>query len=508
MTTFADLKEFFATQDFNMIITADAETRVHSKVDDKIIAKTAAGGVSVALEPIAKASHAVFVGRGKTPEDKQVVDISNKLKIKVNEDEYTLKRVFLSEEETDKYYNGFANQTIWPLCHVAFERPIFNKDWYDGYKRVNKKYADSIKEEIKGKTFIWINDYQLILVPGFLGKPKNTTVALFWHIPWPTWEIFRILPVKKELLESMLMCDFLAFHRGYHVRNFLRTVERELEARTDEETGKVYYKDCVTTVKNLPMGIDSDVIKSLLDDKQEESLLTKVARNILGLQEEKNPEAISKFDKFFENHKVILGVDRLDYTKGLKLRMTAIDQFLRKNPDYIGRMVYLGITAPTREKIPSYQLLKKEVFQLAAEINKKYAVHDWKPIHLIHKTFSREDLLNFYKKAHLCLVTPLDDGMNLVSKEFVIASSYSPDPGMLVLSQFAGSAIDLTYALIVNPYDIDKMAEAIKKGLEMRIKEKHERIKNMVEIMDEKNVYEWAKEFTRSAQLATRENRL
>jgi trehalose-6-phosphate synthase len=231
-----------------------------------------------------------------------------------------------------------------------------------------------------------------------------------------------------------------------------------------------------------------------------------VVKKVLGIrgkEEIKN----GKVGEYFRRYKVILGVDRLDYTKGLRLRLLALDKFFADNPGYRGKVVYLGILAPSRLKIPRYKLLEKEVRDLASKINLKYQTVSWKPINLIFDVFPREDILNFYKNADLCIVTPRDDGMNLVSKEFVLASSFAKDPGMLVLSQFAGSSIDLTASLIVNPYDIEEVARAIKKGLEMKREEKIERIKNMAEILEEKNVYEWAREFVRSAEIAASENR-
>ena len=499
--TFKNLKDFLTSQDFQLITVADAETRVHSKKNEKIIETVRAGGVSIALEPVARASQGIYIGRGKTEEDRQVVDGNGKIVLESSKGSYVLKRIFFSPEELESYYNGFSNQTLWPLCHVAFEHPEFKKDWFQGYKKVNQKFAEAIKQEIKGKVFVWVHDYQLALVPKYLERQKDMIVAMFWHIPWPTWEVFRILPYKREILESMLACDFLSFHRGYHVRNFLRTVERELGVRIDEETSKVYFNKHVVTVKNLPLGVDTDVVKSLVEPEKKEPL-HRVVKNFIisGIQGQKDASSQSLFKK----HKVILGVDRLDYTKGLRNRLLALDRFLEKNKHYVGKIVYLGILAPSRESIPSYQALKNTVKELADQINLKYTKNNWQPIHMIYEVLSRKDIINFLKKANLCLVTPLDDGMNLVSKEFVIASSFSENPGMLVLSQFAGSAIDLTSALIVNPYDIDQVADSIKEGLEMAKKERKRRIDDMMETLEEKNVYQWAYEFVRSAQVAAR----
>lgn len=503
MVTYEDMKEFFEKKDFKLIIAADAEPRIHESVGGKIIEKAPAGGVSVAFDPIARASHALYIARGKTEEDKLVVDKTGKVDI-AEDDYYQIKRIFLSDEEFNGYYNGFSNQTLWPLCHVTFEQPLFSKEWFEAYRQVNIKFAESIKKEIKGKTFIWVNDYQLALVPHYLNRPRNTIVAMFWHIPWPTWEVFRILPQKKEILEGILACDYIAFHRGYQARNFLKTVERELEARIDAETGRVYHKNHVTTVKNLPMGIDVDVIHELVEQmrEKERTVISRMVRKVL---KPKEPE--TEIDALFSQYKVLLGVDRLDYTKGLSIRLDAIDRFFEENVKYRGKVIHLAIVAPSREKIPSYMELKKRVKQRVEEINKKYGKNGWVPIHLVSKTFPRSELLSFYKKAEVCLVTPRDDGMNLVSKEFVLAASSAEDPGMLVLSQFAGSAIDLRSALIVNPYDTEELARAIQIALEMPKSEKKSRMKTMVDALDDKNIYEWGIDFLRSAEIEARENR-
>ncbi len=497
MTNYQDLKNFFKSQNLKVIIAADAETRVAKNEGGKIIQVIPAGGVAVAFDPISKASNATYIGRGRNSEDKALLDSRGKIAIENLEGRYFLKKVFLSEKELNGYYYGFSNQTLWPLCHVSFERPEFEDEWYEDFKKVNQGFAKAIREEIKGKTFVWVNDYQLSLVPKYLGRQKDTIIGMFWHIPWPTWEIFRILPQKKEILESLLSCNFIAFHRGYQVRNFLETVEREFEARIDQETNKVYYNKHITTVKNLPMGIDTDTIKSILEDRGEETFFRKMVKKVIHSD---IVNSINKpFGTLFRKQKVILGVDRLDYTKGLRLRLLALDKFFEKNKSYIGKVTYLGILAPSREAIPAYKTLKSEIELLERTINKKYARDNWKPIKIIYEVFPRDKIMDLYRNAKLCLVTPLDDGMNIVSKEFVIAASYSSDPGMLVLSQFAGSSIDLTESLIINPYNVEEVAEAIKKGLEMNKKEKIRRIKAMKEILEERNVYEWAKEFVRSA---------
>lgn len=510
MTSYYDLRDYYQQQGYKVIIAADGETKMNIRKDDQVVQQNVHGGVASSFDILAQASNATYIARARTPDDKEGVDKKGKVQINGVEDSYTLKRIFLNEKEVDDYYFGFSNQTLWPLCHVAFQKPLFNKEWYEGYKAVNQKFAKAIREEISGKTFVWIHDYQLALVPLYLGRHKDVVTSFFWHIPWPTWEIFRILPVKKDILWSLLSCDFLAFHRGYQAKNFMNTVQRELAVMVDDEKRLIHFDKNTTAVRNLPLGIDVDVIKNIVAPPLQESFLLKKLRDMVGgeksteetLQEEENEIA-----NFFQHYKVILGVDRLDYTKGVPLRLRAIEAFFDKYPSYKEKVVYIGIMSPSRDRIPSYKNLKEEIDAETIRINTKLATKSWKPINLIHQSFSREDVMNLYKKSQLCLVTPLDDGMNLVSKEFIIAQSFSKDPGMLVLSQFAGSAIDLGAALIVNPYDVDQVAENIKNGLEMSTKEKAKRAQEMVENMDQRNIYAWAEEFFREAFAASRENR-
>lgn len=494
MTNFKDLQEYFEEQNFKTIIAADAETITHRRTHrGELGTGMAAGGVSTAFDPIARASKATYVARAKTEEDKEVLDKRGIFKVITPDGNYSLKRLFISNEELEQYYYGFSNQTLWPLCHVSFVSPKFDDSWFEGFRRVNEKFARAIKDELAPNTFIWVNDYQLCLVPKFLDKPKGATVGLFWHIPWPTWETFRILPQKKEILESLLYCDFIAFHRNYQATNFMTTVRRELEARIDEEKRQIYYKGRVTTVTNLPMGIDTDVVKSLVIP-HDYSRMGRVVRNILGIDAKEE-----KLNSLFDKYKVILGVDRLDYTKGLLLRLQALEKFFQNNKKYLGKVIYLGIIAPSREQIESYKNVEKEVKIMADKINAKYGNKDYQPIHLVYHILKREEVINLYQGASVCLVTPRDDGMNLVSKEFVAASSVTDNPGMLVLSEFAGSAIDLSSALIVNPYDYKQVAEAIKEALEMKKEEKVRRIRAMTKNLDENNVYEWAINFVKNA---------
>jgi trehalose 6-phosphate synthase len=511
MTSVQELRDFFTDLNYHLVIAADGETRTHHTDDQgNIVAQTPAGGVSVAFDLLCQAAGATYIGRARSPEDGNVTDPNGCVQIDGDEGQYFLKRIFLSPEEEEGYYSGYSNQTLWPLCHTAFQRPIFHPDWYSEYERVNRRFAKSIADEIGGSTFIWVNDYQLALVPGMLTRRDDTVVGMFWHIPWPTWEVFRILPQKREILTSMLACDFLAFHRRYQARNFLNAVERELGARIDLETSTVHHDGRITRVTNLPMGIDVDVIRARLTPPESESVLVQILSaigigngNTNGNLDHDDDEELTALA---ERYTLLLGVDRLDYTKGIPERLEGIDRFFEQHPEYRGKVVYVGIMSPTRDAVPAYQDLRTQVETRAKEINARWAQGDWRPLRMRFNGAARENVMDLYRRARVCLVTPLDDGMNLVSKEFVVAASLSDDPGMLVLSQWAGSAIDLTAALLVNPYDPDSLSAAIKMGLEMPADERRRRIGSMVELLEERNVYEWAMSFIRQAVNTVREH--
>ena len=509
--TYQELQKFIFEQGYKVIIVADGQTRTHEQEGEQLILKTPAGGVSVGFDILAQASGATYIARGRSLSDRKGMGGESTIPIVTQQGRYNLKRLFFSERDVEDYYFGFSNQTLWPLCHAAFEQPVFHNGWYEGYKKVNKAFAKAVMEEVnpREKTFIWINDYQLALVPTYLPKNPNMIIGFFWHIPWPTWEVFRILPQKRDILWSLLSCDYLAFHRRYQGDNFLHTVDHELEARIDRETNTVHFDKNNLSVDSLPMGIDTDVVRNVTSGEEEASFL-QTLRSVFQLENPTEKTIEKKKDplsQIFEKYNVILGIDRLDYTKGLLHRLHAIDLFFDMYPQYKNKVVYMGIMSPSREQIPSYRLLRREIEALAKRINQKHAINGWRPLRLIYQSYTREDVINLYKRASVCLITPLDDGMNLVSKEFVIAASMAQKPGVLVLSQLAGSAIDLHESLLVNPYDTEEVSRAINIGLVMADKEKLDRIEQMATQLEEHNIYEWAATFMQRALAAAARNR-
>lgn len=509
-----DIGSYIQDLGYRVIIAADGETRTHERQGGRVVEQTPAGGVSVAFDVLCQATDAIYIARGRTDEDRAVVDRDGAVRVAGPRGSYTLKRLFFTPGEEEAYYTGYANQTLWPLCHAAFVRPIFDRCWFQGYEEVNRRFAGSINAEMADKTFVWVNDYHLALAPQFIERRPGTVVGMFWHIPWPTWEIFRILPNKGEILAAMMRCDYIAFHRRYQARNFLNALEQELGVRIDEETNTVYADGQSVRVDGLPMGIDVDVIRQAVGPEERPPSIVDTVRSTFSAffpapEPDPAPPAPGGpiMSTLTARYRILLGVDRLDYTKGIPERLRGIDRFFELYPERRERVVYIGVMSPTRDTVPAYQALRHEVEELAKAINAKYRTGGWQPLHMIYNGFTREDVMDLYQQAAACLVTPVDDGMNLVSKEFVVAASLSDDPGMLVLSQFAGSASDLNASLLVNPYDTDALALAIHMALEMAPEERRQRIELMVSLLEENNVYEWAGSFVRNTVTAAREQR-
>ena len=464
-------------KDFLFIVVSNREPYSHVHSGQKIKCVKAIGGVAITLDYIMQATKGTWVAFGSGDADKETSNEKGEVRVPPKNPCYTLKRVWLNKKEIDLYYHGFSNSTLWPLCHIAYERPNFNEKEWECYRKVNEKFAKTILEKVGNKkAFIWIQDYHFALLAKFLKeKNPNLIIAQFWHIPWSAAEIFRICPWKKEILEGLLSNDLLGFHLNYYSKNFFDSVTKELEAKIDYESFKVSCKDHQTIVKSFPISVDYESIASISNrSRVKQETLTK--------------KYISSKYKY-----LCLSVERADYTKGTIERLQAIDMFLEKYPEYQKKFVYLGITSQSRIHIPAYQNLLKKINDLAEQINWKYYSNSWYPIILTNDVFEAKELVPFYKNADICMVTSLDDGMNIVAKEFIAAADSKK--GMLILSQFTGTARELTESIIVNPYDIEQMADAIKTAIEMPIKKRKEKMDKMKEIVKQKNIYRWASKF-------------
>jgi trehalose 6-phosphate synthase len=432
-----------------------------------------ASGVVAAIDPILRSCGGTWVAHGSGNADRKFVNSKNKLGVPPEDNRYILKRVWLSKEEEDGYYYGFSNEGLWPLCHITHTRPIFRETDWQTYKAVNRKFADAITEELPANNpFVFIQDYHFTLLSKMIKEKRpDAKIALFWHIPWPNPEVFAICPYQKEILEGILGCDLLGFHVQFHCNNFLDTVNRLLESRVDTERFSVTRNEKETLIRSFPISIDTSLYKDIVNTESDK------IRNI-----------VSEYE--LEDKIIAVGVDRIDYTKGISERILAVDRFLEKNPKYIGKFVFIQLAAPSRTHIKRYHDLMGEIDELVERKNWKYAESGWKPIIYLKQYFSPEEIRPFYAIADLCIVSSLHDGMNLVAKEYV--ASKEDMKGALILSQFTGAARELTDALLINPYSIEEFADSIKTAIEMPPLEKQKRMENMRKIVTENNVYRWA----------------
>lgn len=432
-----------------------------------------ASGVVTAIDPIMRACGGTWVAHGSGNADRRFVNSRNKLGVPPGDERYILKRVWLTKEEEEGYYYGFANEGLWPLCHVTHTRPIFREVDWRMYRKVNERFAESLLEELpENNPFVFIQDYHFTLLPQMIKEKRpDATIALFWHIPWPNPEVFSICPYQEEILEGMLGCDLIGFHVQNNCNNFLDTANRLMESRVDTEKFSVVRSGRETLVRAFPISVDGSVFGT-----PTESVLKKKAR----IREDLN----------LDGKIIAVSVERIDYTKGIIERIMAIDRFLEKYPEYKKRFVFIQIAAPSRTHIKRYHDLMGEIDELIERKNWKYADGDWSPIIYFKRQFTHEEISPYYQLADLCIVSSLHDGMNLVAKEFIAAKEDLS--GILLLSRFTGAARELTDAVQINPYAIEEFAESIKEAIEMPAEEKRRRMARMREIISKNNVYFWA----------------
>jgi len=473
------LKEQVRTllQERPLFVISNREPYMHKKQGKKIECLVPASGLVTALEPVLKACGGTWIAHGGSDADREVVDVQNKIRVPPEEPQYVLKRVWLTKEEEKGYYYGFSNEGLWPLCHIAHTRPSFREEDWGYYQTVNKKFARATLEELEDveEPLILIQDYHFALLPRLIKEDRpDARVALFWHIPWPNPESFSICPWQRELLHGMLGADLIGFHIQFHCNNFLDTIDRALESRIDWEHFSVERKGQTTLVKPFPISI-------AFPDQSNASTASHVTKP--------NKESLLK-DLGVKGKHLGVGVDRIDYTKGILERFKAIERFLEKYPVYQGEFTFVELGAPSRTHIKEYHDLIAAVEVEVDRINWRFKAKEWQPIVFLKKHHSHEEIRPFYETADLCMVTSLHDGMNLVAKEYI--SARDDESGVLILSQFTGASRELRDALIVNPYDIEEMAEAIRTALEMDPEEQKARMRSMRETLKNRNIYHWA----------------
>ncbi len=458
-----------------LMVVSNREPYVHKKTGNTINAEKPAGGLTAALDSVLKASGGVWIAWGSGSGDRNVVDDRCRVPVPPSAPSYTLKRVWLGQNEVDNYYTGYSNRVLWPLSHLTLDRVYYRKQYWDYYRRVNQKFADAIIEETGPDTAVWVHDYHLCLVPLFVRQAlPSATIGHFWHIPWPDWGTFRILPQAKEILEGLLANDLIGFQIPLFVQNFMSCAKESLNADIDYESQSVLYNGHRTLLKPFPISVDFDSF------------------SLMALS--KKPHTIQHLKKQLgiKGGYTGIGVDRLEYTKALLKRLQAIDLFFEKYLSFRKRFTFVQIAVPTRLSEP-YISYKKSVEELINRINDKYASGAWQPIVYITTKIEHKDLALYYRIADVAIISSVYDGMNLVAKEYI--ASQVDESGVIILSEFAGASEELVGALLLNPYDIETFAESIKRALLMPVEEKRSRMRALREQVKDNNLKKWTDGF-------------
>jgi trehalose 6-phosphate synthase len=462
-------------QDSPLFVVANREPYMHVLGESGVSVLVPASGLVTAMEPVLLACEGTWIAHGSGNADRTVTDEHDRVRVPPDHPRYTLRRVWLTSQEEKGYYQGLANEGLWPLCHIAHTRPTFRPDDWRQYQVVNQKFADAVLEEMElaHQPAVLVQDYHFALLPRLLKmKRPDARVAIFWHIPWPNAEAFGICPWQSELLDGLLGADLIGFHTQSHCNNFLETVERCLEARVEWERFAVIRNGHTTEVRPFPIsvaGVECAPDETPLEPSERAQLRRELGADVLFLG---------------------VGVDRVDYTKGLIERFRGIESFLERYDAFVEQFTFVQIAAPSRTDIDRYAEFLHSVEAEAERINRRFQRHSWKPIVLLVRHHSHEEITRYYRAADFCLITSLHDGMNLVAKEFV--ASRTDEDGVLILSTFAGASRELSDALIVNPYDIDALADAIHLAIEMSPRERGSRMRRMRQVVAEHNVYRWA----------------
>lgn len=460
-----------------LVVVSNREPYSHHHRDGGVVAVRNAGGLTVALDAVMQALGGSWVAHGSGDADRDVVDARDRIACPPERPSYSLRRVWLSPEDHTRYYSGFANSALWPLCHVVYVRPRFRLDDWECYRDVNRRFAEAVLEEVGDQpALVFLQDYHLALAAREIrARRPDLQLAMFWHIPWPNPEIFRVLPWKHEILEGMLANDLIGFHIRRHATNFLDSVAETLEARVDFERLAVDRGGRRTWVHPFPISVDAEAI-AVLAETGETRRAAEDLRERLGLK----------------GCKIGLGVDRLDYTKGIPERFEALERMLEKHPEWQGRFAYVQIGVPSRIELREYRRVQEQARRWADRLNRRFPRDGGPTVHLVERNLDFRELVPYYRLADLCMVTSLHDGMNLVAKEYLAAS---PDhDGALVLSPFTGAARELERAWIVSPYDRESLADACHAALSEPDEARRARMAALRETVLRRNIFDWTLE--------------
>ena len=459
-----------------VIVVSNREPYIHEKSPTGIVVKRPASGLVTAVEPVMRACSGIWIAHGSGSADRDVVDRKDRVGVPPGRNEYQLRRIWLSPAEEGGYYGGFANEGMWPLCHVAHVRPVFRESDWAYYRAINQRFADAVVTEAHGDDpVVLVQDYHFALLPAMVrARLPRATIITFWHIPWPNPESFSICPWRRQILEGMLGSTILGFHTQFHCKNFIETVDRFLEARIEHEHSTISFRKKKTLVESYPISIewpsDAEV----------------AAWPSVGLCRR---TVFARF-KLPANACLAVGVDRFDYTKGILERLHAVEHLLQSRPEWKGRFSFVQVAAPTRGALEEYRLFQDRIERVAERINARFGKGDYMPVHLLAQHHEHDAVTELFRAADMCVVTSLHDGMNLVCKEFVAARD--DERGVLVLSRFAGAAREMPEALVVNPYHVEETANALHRAATMPAAEQRERMASLRMTVREFNVFRWA----------------
>jgi trehalose 6-phosphate synthase/phosphatase len=461
-----------------VIVVSNREPYIHQhrKGDHSIVVTRPASGLVTAVEPVMRACSGTWIAHGSGDADKESVDANDRVAVPPGHDDYQLRRLWLTKEEEEGYYFGFANEGLWPLCHVAHVRPVFRESDWEAYKAVNQRFADAVVAEARSDDpIVLVQDYHFALLPAMVReKLPNATILTFWHIPWPNPESFGICPWRREILQGMLGSTILGFHTRFHCKNFIETVDRYLEARIEHEHSTISFREDETLVEAYPISIEWPTDETIAGWSSVPEARRKVRERL----------------NIPQDVKLAVGVDRFDYTKGILERLNAVERLLEKHPEWIERFVFVQVAAPTRSSLEEYRAFQERVERLTLRINERFGRGAYQPVHLLAQHHDSNAVNELFRAADICIVTSLHDGMNLVSKEFVAARD--DEQGVLVLSRFAGAAREMTEALIVNPYHVEETADALHRAITMPEAEQRARMASLRSTVREFNVFRWA----------------
>lgn len=458
-----------------LVVVSNREPYIHKKTAGTIIVEKPAGGLTSALDNVLKTMKGTWIAWGSGSADRAASDSRGCVQVPPSDPSYVLKRVWLNQNESDNYYAGYSNRVLWPLSHVTLDRVYYTRRFWDSYQRVNRKFADAVLAEMQEESMVWIHDFHLCLVPQFIKEAvPAATIGHFWHIPWPGWGTFRILPQAKEIIGGLLANDLLGFQIPLFVKNFMSCAQEALGATIDHDHASVLFNGHTTHLRAFPISVDFKGFHAMALAKKEYSV--RHLKRQLGISE----------------GFIGIGVDRLEYTKALLKRLQAIDLFFEKYRSFTGQFTFVQIAVPTRLSEP-YISYKKSVEEMIARINMKYAEGSWKPIVYITTKVEHHDLALYYRIADVAIISSVYDGMNLVAKEYI--ASQVDEKGVIILSEFAGASEELSGALPLNPYDIETFAETIKRALLMPAEEKRSRMRALREHVRLNDIGKWTNDF-------------